>query len=313
MPDLDDLILTLDRLHDVLGERPAFWRTTTGIEVTQAIQHYRSREHLTDPADRAPDNAATLVAYKAAIVRAYVRPPIGKSTGDAVGRTLLVERQDGIFGAYSTVTTPAPWLWPLAALFESPLEPLDLAVDLAGAPGPDVGFEHERDPRPERQHGLSGGLHDREDLVPLPLDLGEHRRRAVRQTRSADDLHRGGDRVVHRSVGALGDGGGCRGGVGRSAARGDGEGDEHGNLQVDRTVGRTADRTERADGAGAGHTLGEGDASAAAISARRRAGAGSRATRTTIQTNSAHTTRFRRVSTVTATGSGVRMPAYSNG
>ena len=89
MPDLDDLILTLDRLHDVLGERPALWRTTTGIEVTQAIQHYRSREHLTDPADRAPDNAATLVAYKAAIVRAYVRPPIGKSTGDAVGGTLL--------------------------------------------------------------------------------------------------------------------------------------------------------------------------------------------------------------------------------
>lgn len=98
MPDLDDLILTLDRLHDVLGERPALWRTTTGIEVTQAIQHHRSREHLTDPADRAPDNAATLVAYKAAIVRAYVRPPIGKSTGDAVGGTLLVERQDGIFG-----------------------------------------------------------------------------------------------------------------------------------------------------------------------------------------------------------------------
>ena len=112
MPDLDDLILTLDRLHDVLGERPALWRTTTGIEVTQAIQHYRSREHLTDPADRAPDNAATLVAYKTAIVRAYVRPPIGKSTGDAVGGTLLVERQDGIFGAYSTVTTLAPWLWP---------------------------------------------------------------------------------------------------------------------------------------------------------------------------------------------------------
>ena len=119
MPDLDDLILTLDRLHDVLGERPALWRTTTGIEVTQAIQHYRSREHLTDPADRAPDNAATLVAYKAAIVRAYVRPPIGKSTGDAVGGTLLVERQDGIFGAYSTVTTLAPWLWPTVTPVEA--------------------------------------------------------------------------------------------------------------------------------------------------------------------------------------------------
>ena len=119
MPDLDDLILTLDRLHDVLGDRPALWRTTTGIEVTQAIQHYRSREHLTDPADRAPDNAATHVAYKAAIVRAYVRPPIGKSTGDAVGGTLLVERQDGIFGAYSTVTTLAPWLWPLVTPVEA--------------------------------------------------------------------------------------------------------------------------------------------------------------------------------------------------
>lgn len=76
MPDLDDLILTLDRLHDVLGERPALWRTTTGIEVTQAIQHHRSR------------------------------------AGDAVGGTLLVERQDGIFGAYSTVTTLTPWFWP---------------------------------------------------------------------------------------------------------------------------------------------------------------------------------------------------------
>ena len=119
MPDLDDLILTLDRLHDVLGERPALWRTTTGIEVTQAIQHHRSREHLTDPADRAPDNAATLVAYKAAIVRAYVRPPIGKSTGDAVGGTLLVERQDGIFGAYFTVTTLAPWLWPTVTPVEA--------------------------------------------------------------------------------------------------------------------------------------------------------------------------------------------------
>ncbi|WP_282837028.1 M66 family metalloprotease [Microbacterium flavum] len=112
MPDLDDLILTLDRLRDTLGHGPLLSRTATGIEVTQAIQYYRSREHLTDPADRAPDNAAALVAYKPAIVRAYVRPPFGASSADPVGGTLLVERQHGIFGAFSTVTTLAPWLWP---------------------------------------------------------------------------------------------------------------------------------------------------------------------------------------------------------
>ena len=44
-----------------------------GIEVTQAIQYYRSAQHLTDPADRAPDNAVTFIAGKPAWVRVYVR------------------------------------------------------------------------------------------------------------------------------------------------------------------------------------------------------------------------------------------------
>ncbi|MFM0018831.1 hypothetical protein [Paraburkholderia azotifigens] len=43
-----------------------------GVEVTQGIQYYRADQHLTDPADRGPDNSLQLVANKAAWVRVYV-------------------------------------------------------------------------------------------------------------------------------------------------------------------------------------------------------------------------------------------------
>ena len=60
-----------------------------GIEVTQAVQYYRSEMHLSDPLDRAPDNAAQLVADKAAWVRVYVRS--GALTSNVTG-TLRVEQ-----------------------------------------------------------------------------------------------------------------------------------------------------------------------------------------------------------------------------
>jgi hypothetical protein len=60
-----------------------------GIEVTQAVQYYRSEMHLIDPLDRAPDNAARLVAHKSAWVRVYVRS--GTLTSNVTG-TLRVER-----------------------------------------------------------------------------------------------------------------------------------------------------------------------------------------------------------------------------
>ena len=46
--------------------------TIRGIEVTQGIQYYRADQHLTDPADRGPDNSLTLVANKPAWVRVYL-------------------------------------------------------------------------------------------------------------------------------------------------------------------------------------------------------------------------------------------------
>ena len=59
----------------------------TGVEHTQAIQHFRSQLHL-DPASAGPDNDIPLVAGKDTVLRVYVdtgddpaRPTIGQVTG----------------------------------------------------------------------------------------------------------------------------------------------------------------------------------------------------------------------------------------
>ena len=44
-----------------------------GVEVTQVIQYRSADQHLTDPADRGPDNSIRFVADKPAMVRVYVR------------------------------------------------------------------------------------------------------------------------------------------------------------------------------------------------------------------------------------------------
>ena len=44
-----------------------------GVEVTQSIQYYHAAEHLSDPADRGPDNSLRLIANKPAWVRVYLR------------------------------------------------------------------------------------------------------------------------------------------------------------------------------------------------------------------------------------------------
>ena len=109
MPDFDDLVLSLKRVRDAIDlDSPNFTRSAiTGMEVTQAIQYYDSSAHLSDPADRGMDNAVTLVAYKPAIVRVYVRPSLRDDVGDPVSGTLLVERGK-FFGPYQTVGTYSP-------------------------------------------------------------------------------------------------------------------------------------------------------------------------------------------------------------
>jgi hypothetical protein len=75
-----------------------------GMEVTQATQYYQSAGHLTDAADRGPDNSIRLVAGKPAIVRVY---PWSFSGISGVTGTLEVQRRQHGF-LWSTVTTLNP-------------------------------------------------------------------------------------------------------------------------------------------------------------------------------------------------------------
>jgi hypothetical protein len=76
----------------------------TGVEVTQAIQYYRAASHLTDAADRGPDNSVTLIAGKPAWVRVYVRDNFGPTAG--VTGTLQAFRR--MAGLYVSVGTHSP-------------------------------------------------------------------------------------------------------------------------------------------------------------------------------------------------------------
>lgn len=66
-----------------------------GVEVTQGIQYYDAASHLSDAADRGPDNSLTLVAAKPAWVRLYLRALIGSLPG-VTGTLEVYRRQLGL-------------------------------------------------------------------------------------------------------------------------------------------------------------------------------------------------------------------------
>jgi hypothetical protein len=84
--DVDDLVLRWPWLG--FGIR--------GVEVTQAVQYYDSDQHLTDAADRQPDNSVTQIAGKPAWVRVYVRS--GWFSGDITGVTGTISVRRREFG-----------------------------------------------------------------------------------------------------------------------------------------------------------------------------------------------------------------------
>ena len=88
-----------------------------GLEITQAIQHYRAAAHLTDPADRGPDNSLRLVTDKTAWVRVYLRsgqaPWFDGGTLPGVTGTLRVERRTG--GVWSQIAVLNPQNGPVTA------------------------------------------------------------------------------------------------------------------------------------------------------------------------------------------------------
>jgi hypothetical protein len=78
----------------------------SGVEVTQAIQYYDARSHLTDAADRGADNSIMLVADKPAWVRVYVEPGLVALSVPNVSGTLTVQRP-GRLGWDDIATLPA--------------------------------------------------------------------------------------------------------------------------------------------------------------------------------------------------------------
>lgn len=89
MPDL--LKLALERfLDEAVKTTKLFGLRVDGIEITQSTQYYRASDHLTDVADRGPDNSIPLIAGKSALVRVYVRNRLGPLPG--ITGTLKVEK-----------------------------------------------------------------------------------------------------------------------------------------------------------------------------------------------------------------------------
>ncbi|HSE37833.1 MAG TPA: hypothetical protein VLG74_11060, partial [Blastocatellia bacterium] len=99
----------------VIQKRPSL--SIQGLEVTQSIQYYRANQHLTDPADRGPDNTLRLVTNKTAWVRAYLRsgqdPGFDNGQLPGVEGTLTVERRVG--GVWGIVANMASQNGPIAA------------------------------------------------------------------------------------------------------------------------------------------------------------------------------------------------------
>lgn len=106
MPPLDSILREVD-LSDLVVKYPWLGWGIHGVEVTQAIQYYESARHLTDPADRQPDNSVELVAGKPAWVRVYVRAPWWGGDIPGVTGTLTVRRRDYGF-LWTNVGTLSP-------------------------------------------------------------------------------------------------------------------------------------------------------------------------------------------------------------
>ena len=78
----------------------------TGVEVTQAIQHYGAAEHLTDTADRGADNSLRLVVDKPAWVRVYVA---GRRLPAVTGTVEVFRRSNGfLWGSLGTLNPQPP-------------------------------------------------------------------------------------------------------------------------------------------------------------------------------------------------------------
>ncbi len=77
-----------------------------GVEVTQSIQYFDAERHLTDPADRGPDNSVRLIANKPAWVRVYARANFAEAVPGITAALRLDRRSHGFI--WSTIATLSP-------------------------------------------------------------------------------------------------------------------------------------------------------------------------------------------------------------
>src|SRR4029077_3979162 len=105
---------TLELLFFLMMRRPPrstlFPYTTLfrSVEITQAIQYYHSRLHLSDPSQQGRDNSVRLVVGKPALVRVYLRS--GQRSFGMATATLEVRRRStrGIFHKIALLTALPP-------------------------------------------------------------------------------------------------------------------------------------------------------------------------------------------------------------
>lgn len=150
----DPLKLALERFFDeAIKTRKVFGLHVDGIEITQATQYYHAEDHLSDRADRGPDNSIPLIAGKSALVRVYLRNRLGPLYG--VTGSLKIERLSWRPGSATLATL-------------MPLAPGTTAAK------PDPSYNSERG-------NLSASLNFR-----IPASLVGYRLRLTASVRSAD-------------------------------------------------------------------------------------------------------------------------------
>jgi len=75
-----------------------------------------------------------------------------------------------------------------------------LGGQLSGETGPDIGLEHQRHPWCDLGEHVDGAFDHGHYLIPLTLDIGEHRVGLIRQARFPHHPNRGRDGRTHAPV-----------------------------------------------------------------------------------------------------------------
>src|SRR3954452_11370026 len=127
----------------------------------------RPRSPRRSPPARRPARAGTAAAPGRTRSGAWAPGP---AAVQEVGRTVAAEGTTAAAGGPTSV---------LVRLAEQALDALDLGGELPVPAGADVGLEHQSDARRHSGDDVDGLLDHRHHLVPLPLDVGEHRVRLV--------------------------------------------------------------------------------------------------------------------------------------